>query len=151
MREICKNAEIFSRSARGQALHPQSGLSNDVYGYDLDTGEAGTGQPKSHQENRRSASCPDSWKASHPCPEADGSQRNPMRHDGEWFTTALEPGTTVNNLQNLRVNNQVVRYSNIRYTCDEFPPATWYVFLHPEWSDLNLSFSLILTWLKQER
>ncbi|GFP60365.1 glucan 1,3-beta-glucosidase [Trichoderma asperellum] len=125
MRDICKNAELFGGTARGQNLHPQSGLPNDVYGYDLDTGEAPTGEPKTHQESRRTASCPDSWKNTHTCPEADGTQRRPMRHDGEWFTTALEPGTTVNNLMNLRVNNQVVRYSNIRYTCDEFPPATW--------------------------
>jgi hypothetical protein len=124
MRDICKNAENFEATARGGALHPTSGLPNNVYGYDLDTGDSESGNPNSRQENRRSASCPDSWKDNHPCPETD--QQRPMRHDGEWFTTLLEPGTTTNNLQNVRdAQGNVIRYSNIRYTCDEFPPATW--------------------------
>ena len=128
MREVCKNAENFAATTRGQSLHPISGISNDVYGYDLDTGDTPAGVPNSRQESRRSASCPDSWKTTHPCPEPN--QRKPMRHDGEWFTTLLEPQTTTNNLMNLRdpVTGNVVRYSNIRYTCDEFPPATWYVY-----------------------
>lgn len=47
-----------------------------------------------------------------------------MRHDGEWFTTATEPG--VNTLMHMRdALGNVIRYSNIRYSCDEFPPATW--------------------------
>lgn len=129
MREICKNAQNFAATSRGQSLHPLSGIGNDVYGYDLDTGDSGTGNPNSRQESRRSASCPGSWILTHPCPETD--QRKPMRHDGEWFTSLLEPGTTVNNLMNQRDpnTNNVVRYSNIRYTCDEFPPATWYVLM----------------------
>lgn len=129
MREICKNAQNFAATTRGQNLHPLSGLGNDVYGYDLDTGDSGTGNPNSRQESRRSASCPDSWIGTHTCPETD--QRKPMRHDGEWFTSLLEPGTTTNNLMNLRdpITNNVLVYSNIRYTCDEFPPATWYVLM----------------------
>lgn len=125
MREICKNAQNFAATTRGQNLHPGSKLANDVYGYDLDTGDSGTGNPNSRQENRRSASCPLSWSRTHTCPETD--QRKPMRHDGEWFTHLLEPGTTVNNLMNFRdpITGNVLRYSNIRYTCDEFPPATW--------------------------
>ncbi len=125
MREICKNAENFAATPRGQNLHPASGVSNDMYGYDLDTGESPAGFPNSRQEGRRGASCPESWIATHPCPEVD--QRKPMRHDGEWFTTLLEPQTTTNNLMNERdpITGNVVKYSNIRYTCDEFPPATW--------------------------
>lgn len=127
MREICTNAENFAATPRGQNLHPRSGLSNNVYGYDLDTGEAPAGAPNSRQENRRSASCPTTWSTTHPCPEPD--QEKPMRHDGEWYTTQLEPGTKLNNLMNKRdSNNKIVRYSNIRYTCDEFPPATWYAY-----------------------
>lgn len=127
MREICKNAENFAATTRGQDLHPASGLGNNIYGYDLDTGDGLTGNPNSRQQSRRSASCPDSWIGTHTCPEPD--QRKPMRHDGEWFTTLLEPGTTTNNLMNVRdpITNNVLVYSNIRYTCDEFPPATWYV------------------------
>lgn len=52
-----------------------------------------------------------------------------MRNDGEWFTTLLEPDTETNNVMNLRgaTYGEIIVYSNIRYTCDEFPPATWYV------------------------
>lgn len=127
MREVCKNAEIFGQSARGQNLHPGSGIPNDVYGYDLNTGEADAGEEKTHQERRRAASCPSSWKKNHPCPESDGTQQKPMRHNGEWFFRELEPGTTLNQLMDVKVNNVVTKHSNIRYTCDEFPPATWYV------------------------
>lgn len=126
MIEICRNAVAFEGTARGQDLHPSGDVANDIYGYDLDTGDNPTGQPRSHQEYRRAASCPDAWKASHPCPESDGTQSPPMRHDGPWFTTALEPGTTMNNLMNQRnAQGTITKYSNIRYTCDEFPPATW--------------------------
>jgi hypothetical protein len=49
-----------------------------------------------------------------------------MRQDGAWFSNALEPNTAINGIINLRdANNQVVEYSKLRYTCDEFPPATW--------------------------
>jgi len=126
MVDICKNAQNFALTPRGQNLHPTSNLPNNWYGYDLDTGESASGEPPSRQESRRSASCPESWKNNHPCPETD--QSRPWRHDGQWFTTMLEPGTTTNNLMNLRnpANlNQILTYSNIRYTCDEFPPATW--------------------------
>lgn len=46
-----------------------------------------------------------------------------MRHDGEWFTTATEPGEGYA-LMHERQGN-AIRYSNIWYGCDEFPPATW--------------------------
>jgi hypothetical protein len=50
-----------------------------------------------------------------------------MRHNGQRFTTDLEPGTTVNGIQNKRdpTNGNVLEYSKIRYTRDEFPPTTW--------------------------
>jgi hypothetical protein len=132
MREICKNAENFAATSRGQNLHPVSGLGNNVYGYDLNTGDT---KPKSRQDYRRSASCPESWKITHTCPETD--QRKPMRQDGEWFTTLLEPGTTDNGLMDLRdpITNNVLRHSRIRYTCDEFPPATWYVLMLSEYCE----------------
>jgi hypothetical protein len=57
-------------------------------------------------------------------------QSAPWRNDRQWFTHLLEPGTPINQLQNVRdpVNNRVLQYSYMRYTCDEFPPATWRVF-----------------------
>lgn len=127
MRDICKNADNFEATPRGRNLHPISGLPNNVYGYDLNSGDNAPpppGQTKSRQESRRDKSCPRNWKNNHRCPETD--QQRPMRHDGEWFTTAIEAGSTIHNLQNQRdAQGNVIRYSNIRYTCDEFPPATW--------------------------
>ncbi|KAI1810628.1 pectate lyase superfamily protein-domain-containing protein [Poronia punctata] len=121
MVEICRNAHAFANTARGQNSHPNSNLPNGVYGYDLDTGET---NPKSRQEQRRSQSCPRTWISTHPCPETN--QVPPWRHSGQWFTPLLEPGTTINNLMNRRdPSGRIFEYSNIRYTCDEFPPATW--------------------------
>jgi hypothetical protein len=121
MKDICKNAQNFAATARGQNLHPNSGIANDVYGYDLDTGET---VPKSRQEYRRDASCPGTWKSNHPCPKTD--RRDVMRHDGSWYTKAIEPGTDSNKLMDLYdAQGNVAKYSNVWYTCDEFPPATW--------------------------
>ncbi|KAK3946878.1 hypothetical protein QBC32DRAFT_225327, partial [Pseudoneurospora amorphoporcata] len=125
--EICKNAENFAATLRGQNLHPVSGLPNDVYGFDFDIGEweKGLQQPSSHQDARRDESCPRSWKDTHSCPETD--QKKPWRNDGEWFTIVKEPNIVMNELANKKdVNGNVISYSKIRYSCDEFPPATWY-------------------------
>ncbi|KAK3934652.1 glucan 1,3-beta-glucosidase [Diplogelasinospora grovesii] len=53
--------------------------------------------------------------------------RLPMRHDKEWYFRELEGSSTVTNLiKHYRGSNGLVdEYSNIRYTCDEFPPASW--------------------------
>lgn len=48
-----------------------------------------------------------------------------MRQDGQWFSNLLEPGTTINQVINQRLPNGNVINSGVRYTCDEFPPATW--------------------------
>ncbi|KAJ3499549.1 hypothetical protein NLG97_g251 [Lecanicillium saksenae] len=120
MIEICVNAQRFLSSPRGLNLHPTSGISNNVFGYDLDTGDF---QPKSHQAWRRDASCPRSWKRTHPCPEQD--QSRPWKSQGQWYTHLLEPGTDVNAIRNLPGPFGQVFRSDIRYSCDEFPPATW--------------------------
>jgi hypothetical protein len=132
MRDICVNYQQFALSPRGQALHPQSGLPNDVFGYDFDTGDT---EPHSHQEYRRDASCPSrgarKWSANHPCPET--AQFNPMRNNGPWYTTLLDLQVGVSifsRIQNLLqhrydAQGNIIEYSNIKYTCDEFPPATW--------------------------
>ncbi|KAK8080836.1 hypothetical protein PG997_008654 [Apiospora hydei] len=50
----------------------------------------------------------------------------PMRHDKEWYYSHLEPGTQVNGIANKRnALGRVTEYAKIRYTCDEYPPATW--------------------------
>ncbi|KAH9207216.1 pectate lyase superfamily protein-domain-containing protein [Leptodontidium sp. 2 PMI_412] len=134
MKDICINAQQFAFTPRGQSLHPLSGLPKIISGeYDLDTGDSLPFFPQYRQENRRSASCPNNWAAGHPCPETGfppslpPPQQPVMRQDGlPWFTTATEPGTAIYELMNHRdINGNIDRYSNVRYTCDEFPPATW--------------------------
>lgn len=122
MIEICVNARTFLATPRGLDLHPQSGIGNNVYGYDLNTGDH---SPKSHQGLRREASCPGTWKTTHTCPEPD--QSRPWKTQGQWFTHQLESGTDVNAIQNLYGPLGQPIYSDIRYSCDEFPPATWSV------------------------
>jgi hypothetical protein len=48
-----------------------------------------------------------------------------MRQDGQWPHRDLEPGTSINQIRNNVLPNGVIRPSGLRYTCDEFPPATW--------------------------
>ncbi|GAB0145580.1 hypothetical protein EsHS_00006007 [Epichloe bromicola] len=49
------------------------------------------------------------------------------RHDGPWMHKDLEPtandGKTIKHERDSKGN--IVRQSGIRYSCDEFPPATW--------------------------
>ena len=116
MQDICKNAETFLATTRGQALHPGTTIPRGQYGYDLNSG----GRNKA----RRSKACPTSWKTNHVCPETD--QLRPMRHDGLWFTTDLEPGQNGYPIKNHRDNNGVVdERSKMIYSCDEFPPASF--------------------------
>lgn len=120
MRDICQNARNFQATARGRSLHPNSGIPNYIFGYDYNTGRAST----SRASQRGAHTCPGSWKNNHVCPEP--TQKEVMRNDGQWFSNALEPGTTINGIVNLRnANNQITSYSGMRYTCDEFPPKTW--------------------------
>jgi hypothetical protein len=117
MNNICDNADSFAGTTRGVTTHPISRLGNNIYGYDFNTGR---------KENRRDTVCPDgTWKRNHPCPDPLSS--SPFRSDKVWWTASLEPGTTVNQIANKRslATNQVTINSGIRYTCDEFPPASW--------------------------
>jgi len=47
-----------------------------------------------------------------------------MRSDGVWWHKDLEPGTSNDQIRNHRVG-AITTLSKMRYTCDEFPPATW--------------------------
>jgi hypothetical protein len=118
MTNICKNANDWLQTPRGMRPHPNSELPNDIFGYDFNTGKRRTRAAK-----RRDHSCPGNWKDTHSCPEPD--QRTVFRQDGPWWTTDLEPNTKINLLQHRRVGGRIVQMSNVRYTCDEFPPATW--------------------------
>ncbi|KAH7027557.1 pectate lyase superfamily protein-domain-containing protein [Microdochium trichocladiopsis] len=123
MREICANADNFYTLSRGQTLHPVNGLSNTEFGYDMNV---------ARKEDRRDQSCPDSWKRHHSCPErGQPVQQKPMRHDGMWWTIDTDPN--VNGRPNLHIRDMhistisgpIIHLSNMSYTCDEFPPATW--------------------------
>lgn len=112
MREICKNAEAFFASGRGN-YSPGT-----FFGYDFNTGKKG------RSKKRREKACPSKWIDYHECPEKD--QRNPMRNDGEWPYSALDStATDKKTIQHKRVLGKVVGHSKMKYSCDEFPPATW--------------------------
>lgn len=115
MKEICKNVDDWYNTAAGR------GYTGLPFVYDFNTGRKG------RSAKRRRKVCPTGkrgWRSWHSCPQS--GQDLPMRHDGAWFTTLLEPNTTVNGLMNARdPTGRITEYSNIRYSCDEFPPATW--------------------------
>ncbi|KAI0191651.1 glycoside hydrolase family 55 protein [Astrocystis sublimbata] len=120
MTAICRNMANFAHTSRGLNPHAHSCVPRNRYGYDFNTGAC-----TSRQGRRRSQSCPSSWKRTHTCPEFD--QAPIFRHDGEWWTTDTK-GPSANG----EVNNYILdepinarRRSNIAYSCDEFPPATW--------------------------
>ena len=116
MKEICRNVEDFYASPRGQNHAPTT-----RFGYDLNTGK------NQRAAKRREKSCPtgtNGWRTYHTCPETD--QGIVMRHDGPWPHKDLEPGTVMNAIKNQRdPQGNVIEYSRLRYSCDEFPPATW--------------------------
>ncbi|KAI1109758.1 hypothetical protein F5Y14DRAFT_431327 [Nemania sp. NC0429] len=119
MTAICKNAHNFQYlTARGKNPHPNSGIPSDWYGYDFNTADGG------RRDRRRDRSCPANWKNTHNCPEV--SQQTVFRHDGPWWTTETMP---INGQPSFYIRDQPVPYgikrSQIQYSCDEFPPATW--------------------------
>lgn len=120
MKDICYNAVNFFQSPRGLNLHPDSQLPPGQLGYDFNTGKDST----THSTQRRDQSCPGTWKKNHLCPEYN--QRPVMRHDGEWYTTELEPGTKINEIKaRPAMNGRPAETSKLRYSCEEFPAATW--------------------------
>ena len=130
MKDICKNAVnfyTFGRAGRANGfVHPASGIDQlgTVFGYDFHTGK----QPSWRSYQRRENSCPShstpAWKDYHTCPEPN--QRTVMRSDRSWPYTELEPNSAVSNqIRNYVDTAGILRESKMRYTCDEFPPATW--------------------------
>lgn len=114
MRAICENAvNWINRNPAFLGPNPR-------FAYDFNTRRRG------RSKQRRQASCPtgirNHWASFHACPE--GNQQLSMRNDLEWWTAAPESSTS-RILKHLRQNNNVVAYSKMRYSCDEFPPATW--------------------------
>ncbi|KAK4102737.1 glycoside hydrolase family 55 protein [Parathielavia hyrcaniae] len=128
MTSICDNAHIFMQSDRGLHLHGDGHAELDTpyqgaptFGYDFNTGKLG-----SRRSDRGDHSCPGTWKNNHVCPETN--QKPVWREIGEWMYTEIEPSGQdheFNVLRHLRAVNQIAQRSKIRYSCDEFPPATW--------------------------
>ncbi|KAL2066965.1 hypothetical protein VTL71DRAFT_1389 [Oculimacula yallundae] len=114
MRDICKNAENWYKTPRGQNRSPLN-----RFGYDFHTGKKSTWR----NQRRRAASCGSGWDSNKNCPHSD--QNIIMRHDGKWDYKALEPGTKIAEIKAKRdaQNNKIPSW--VRYTCDEFPAATW--------------------------
>lgn len=110
MTAICENAENFLATPRAQARRYPYAFAYDLGG---------------RTTKRRRASCPSSWAKTHSCPEFN--QPTVWRQDGAWWTTALDPVQVPNNvIEHVRDNQgRVTSNSYLRYTCDEFPPATW--------------------------
>ncbi|KAL2137006.1 hypothetical protein VTI74DRAFT_10482 [Chaetomium olivicolor] len=106
MIEICKNARAFLASTRSQNLYADRSLDTGVFrvfGYDSSVAAG---------------------KTPHICPESD--QSRPWRHDSQWFTYALQSGTTVNAISNqYDSSGNLVKESHIQYSCEEFPAASW--------------------------
>lgn len=120
LKSICKNAEAFLATPRNQTVL-EAATGQPVFGFDTNTG----GSSIWRDDQRRSQSCPSNWKLRHPCPEFD--QEMPMKHNGQWFTTALDPDADPFNHISNRYDplGNVLELSNIRYTCEEFPAASW--------------------------
>lgn len=130
MTNICKNIENFKATARGRNLHPGTSIPAGTFTYDFDIADAGA---RSRADLRRDQSCPGNWKDTHTCPEAVG-QQTLWRHDGPWWTTALEPNTGSNMLRHERnAQGQITKLSQMRYSCEEWPR----LFL-----SLSISFSV---------
>ncbi|KAK1703500.1 LOW QUALITY PROTEIN: pectate lyase superfamily protein-domain-containing protein [Colletotrichum lupini] len=121
MNNICDNVDTFLSSPRGQNLHPGTTIPADQFTYDFDTGE----ESWTHQSGRREKSCPKSWGKARNCPEP--STKVPFRHDGPWWTKDVEAVGNTNMLKHERDSQtkNIIKRSGMRYTCDEFPPATW--------------------------
>lgn len=122
MTAICQNANTFLISARGAARTPRK-----AFAYDF---------RRSRADTRRNRVCPNGqqgWISYHTCPEIAGTgnlaQPKVFRADGlPWYTTALEPNLPADAgrvLRHRRSNGQIIERSGVKYTCDEFPPATW--------------------------
>lgn len=124
MTAICQNANTFLTSARGSARSPRK-----AFGYDFVSARA-----TAHRKEVCPSSGNGAWRDHHACPgvAADGNLAQPsvFRNDGlPWYTTAVEANLPYNAGRVLRhrrgSSGQITELSGVKYTCDEFPPATF--------------------------
>ncbi|KAK2039764.1 hypothetical protein LZ31DRAFT_545292 [Colletotrichum somersetense] len=131
MPAICQNARNYYNTPAGQDRNWPTAFTYDF--------EATRSQEE--RKGRRYYACPSSkgfpndkskqWKFFHTCPEKD--QPTPMRskltaRQGQWHHTELEnpliPGEqTIKAYQ--PADGSAAIPSGLRYSCDEFPPASW--------------------------
>lgn len=114
MTNICHNADEFLKTTRGMQY-----TGNGKFHFDLSTNKK-TGR----SNERRSKSCPGSWSKGVTCPQKP--YQDVFRNGLVWFSRDLEPNTKVNAIEHLRdANGKVITASGMRYTCEEFPAASW--------------------------
>ncbi|KAF1817733.1 uncharacterized protein K489DRAFT_414339 [Dissoconium aciculare CBS 342.82] len=112
MENICQNARLWL------AGHMVANQVRTEFAYDY---------KGSRRDNRRDESCPRTWINNGRCPErgmpgqARSYRWNRVTSTGEfWPTVDLAPGSN-----NLIADDATGRPSEMIYSCDEFPPATW--------------------------
>lgn len=107
-------------------VHPKSGHEAPMFGYDMGS------VAKKRTKKRRETVCPTKntlsrlmWRQSHPCPEINA--QSAWRQDGQWWTSQLDDATSQGTSELKRRTNPdgSQERSGIRYSCDEFPPATF--------------------------
>ncbi|KAL8363406.1 hypothetical protein RB601_009262 [Gaeumannomyces tritici] len=113
MPNICKNADNWFNTTRGKEHKRKYGMR---FAFDRNTKKG------SRKERRRDHSCKN-FVNTDTCPHSDSAIV--MRQDGPWRFKDLEPGTTINEIRadTDPAGNRVPSF--VRYTCDEFPPATF--------------------------
>lgn len=115
MTAICRNVRDFFNSDRGNKRPAEASL----FVMDFDT------QTKSRRDGRsgrrRARSCPPGWVKNQRCPHVD--QEPVWRQDGPWWTTAIAPPPLGDNFE--LAPKPIGTRSNIKYSCDEFPAASW--------------------------
>ncbi|KAI5919335.1 hypothetical protein F4810DRAFT_506116 [Camillea tinctor] len=134
MRAICKNAQAWLNSPRGQnrqlvsVLNPAQTPNSHLFGYDMNSRVT---------SQRGNAMCPSSWKNNHPCPERDpntGVVTQPEIMPDDWYSKERETDNALH-LNEIRAKyvadpnspngRKLDKRSGRYYTCEEWPPRSF--------------------------
>lgn len=126
MAAICENANAWITT---------TGLGRTDFAFDFHNTNVGPGQREGRKGIRRDESCPGNWINNGRCPEVAGPNNlaQPRSYRWEiaiqqlvlWPFTALEPGSNNRLLHRINPTTGNIEQSRLKYTCDEFPPATF--------------------------
>lgn len=128
MEAICQNANFWLTG---------TGNGRTDFAFDYHNTDMGPGQREGRKGVRRDESCPGNWINNGRCPEVAGvpagNLAQPLSYrwliatqtGGFWPFTALEPGSNNRLLHDTDPTTGAVLPSRLKYTCDEFPPATF--------------------------